>query len=112
MEKEPSPENSTSSPSTGGSFITLQKAIELGEYEPMVLARFDEWHKLSIHAQFQLVRKGLDNREHQIVSEWAEVNNVLDFSKKPELQPVLRNLEAQRKKILRDRERLYIEFTK
>lgn len=112
MEKETSPEKTTSSPSSGSSYLTLQKAIELGEYEPQVLAKFDEWHKLSIHAQFQLVRKGLDNREYQIVSEWAEVNNVLDFSKKPELQSVLRNLEAQRKQILRDRERLYIEFTK
>src|SRR6185369_864015 len=112
MEKETSGETIAQAPSQGGSFITLQKAIELGEYEPQVLAKFDEWHKLSRHAQFQLVRKGLDNREHQIVMEWAEVNNVLDFSKKPELQSVLRNLEAQRKQILRDRERLYIDFTR
>ncbi len=112
MEKENSPESPTQSTAGGTSFITLQKAIELGEYEPVNLAKFDEWHKLSQHAQFQLIRKGLDNHEHQLMKEWAEINNVLDFSKKPQLQTVLRNIEARIRQVHLDRERLYMEFIK
>jgi len=64
---------------------------------------------LSRHAQFQLIRQGLDNRERQLKMQWAEINNVLDFSQKPELQKVLRNLEAQIRQVYDDRERLYLE---
>lgn len=112
MEKESSPENTTQSQGGGSSYITLKKAIELGEYEPQYLANFDEWHKLSPHAQFQLIRQGLDNHERQLMMQWAEINNVLDFSKKPHLQPVLRNIEQKRREVLHDRERLYLEYMK
>ena len=112
MEKESSPETPAQSGSNGSTFITLQRAIELGEYEPVYLAKFAEWHKLSPHAQFQLIRKGLDNHENQLMREWAEINNVLDFSKKPQLQNVLRSIEAKIRQVHQDRERLYLEFVK
>lgn len=44
--------------------------------------------------------------------QWAEVNNVIDFSKKPELQVALDNIWAQRQKVLKDKERLYLEYSK
>ena len=40
--------------------MTLQKAIELGEYDPEFLATFAEWHGLSRHIQFQYIRQVLD----------------------------------------------------
>ncbi len=91
-------------------FLTLQKAIELGEYQPEFLSKYPEFQKLSKHAQFQLIRQAIDNRERQLISHWAEINNVLDFSKKPELQEPLKNLEMQRKLLMADKERLYMEF--
>jgi hypothetical protein len=112
MEKESNPENTTSGAPVQSPYLTLQKAIELGEYEPHVLSKYPEWHLLSKHAQLQLIRKGLDNREFQLKMEWAEIANVLDFSKKPHLEEVLKRIDTQRKKLYADRERLYIEYTK
>ena len=43
--------------------MTLQKAIELGEYDPDYLAQFAEWSSLSRHSQFELIRQALRNRD-------------------------------------------------
>jgi hypothetical protein len=112
MEKEANPDSGTSSTPHSSGFLTLQKAIELGEYEPEVLARYPEWSQLSTHGQLQLIRKGLDNREFQLKMEWAEIANVLDYSKKPHLAEVLKRIDVARKKLYADRERLYMEYTK
>lgn len=104
-------EQSSSSPATAQTqFITLQKAIELGEYEPSVLSKFDDWKLLSAHGQWQLIKQGLDNHERQLRVQWADVCNVLDFSKKTHLQAALRAIESKIKKVWDDRERLYLEF--
>ena len=66
--------------------MTLQGAVELGEYKPEYLATFPEWHTLSRHVQFQFIREGLDNRRKQLTVQWAEINNILDFRLKPHLK--------------------------
>lgn len=103
---------SSSGKTASSTLITLQKAVEMGEYEPKFLSGFAEWHSLSRHAQFEFIRQALDNRRRHLVSQWAELNNVLDFSKKPYLKQGLKNLEEQMKVLDADRERLYLEYSK
>jgi hypothetical protein len=102
----------TSRKPTSSSTMNLQKAIELGEYDPKFLSGFAEWHSLSRHSQFQYIRQALDNRRRHLIMQWAEINNVLDFSKKPHLQEALRNIEEQMRKLREDKEKLYIEYSK
>ena len=92
--------------------MTLQKAIDMGEYKPDYLATFPEWHKLSRHVQFQFIRQGLENRRRQLTIQWAEINNVIDFRLKPHLKIALKNIEVQIKKLDRDSEKLYLEYSK
>lgn len=92
--------------------MTLQKAIDLGEYDPSYLATFTEWHTLSRHIQFQYIRRALDNRHSHLITQWAEVNNMLDFSKKPQLTQALENIMSQIKKLEKDREKLYLDYSK
>lgn len=91
--------------------ITLLKAIELGEYEPSQLSRFPEWHTLSTHAQYELVRKGLQNHDFQLRRLWAEINNQLNFSAKPSLQKARDNVDTQIQQLRRDEDRLMVAFT-
>lgn len=91
--------------------LTLKKAIELGEYDPEFLATYPEWHTYSRHVQFQHIRKALDNRNRQLVVQWAEVNNMLDFHKKPYLKVALKNIEKQLALVEKDREKLYLEYS-
>ena len=91
--------------------MTLQKAVDMGEYEPEYLATFPEWHTLSKHVQFQFVKQGLDNRRRQLWLQWAEVNNTPDFRLKPHLIVALKNIEKQIKKLDDDWERLFVSFS-
>lgn len=91
--------------------MTLQKAIEMGEYNPDYLATFPAWHELSRHMQFQYIREALDNRNRHLITQWAEINNMLDFRVKPHLAVALKNIEKQLKKLDRDREKLYLEYS-
>lgn len=92
--------------------LSLQKAVELGEYEASYLSQFPEWSHLSRHSQFQLIKQALENRLSQLAVQWSDINNLLDFSKKPHLQEALRNIEEQRLKVLKDKEDLYMEYSK
>lgn len=92
--------------------MTLQKAVELGEYNPKFLSTFPEWHSLSRHAQFQFIREGLENRRRHLITQWAEINNFLDFRLKPHLKEALKNIELQLKILEDDRERLHLEYSK
>ena len=94
------------------SFLNLEKAIEFGEYDPQFLAGFPEWHELDRHAQFRLINQAIDNRRKHLLSQWADVSNVLDFRNKPHLNEALKNIEAQWKKVEIDRERLLVEYSK
>lgn len=73
----------SSKPKVKKSNITLQDAVEFGEYDPDYLQNFPEWHTLTPNIQWQLIRKALDIRRKQLLTHWAEINNSLDFSKKP-----------------------------
>ena len=92
--------------------MTLAQAVELGEYNPQYLSTFAEWHTLSRHVQFQYIRQALDNRNKHLIQQWAEIVNMLDFSKKPELADALQNIQKQIKDLDRDREKLYLEYSK
>ncbi|HSX48627.1 MAG TPA: hypothetical protein VLE44_00010 [Candidatus Saccharimonadales bacterium] len=92
--------------------ITLQQAIDFGEYHPEVLSTFPDFLILSPHAQFQLIRQALDNKNRQLVTQWAEINNFLDFSKKPELKEALDNLNKQIKNLENEREEIYLAYSK
>ncbi|MBN1169365.1 hypothetical protein JXA63_05775 [Candidatus Woesebacteria bacterium] len=97
--------------STPKTSLTLERAVRFGEYNPEYLASFPEWHELSRNIQFQYIKDALDNRIKVLRVRWAEVVNVLDFSKKAYLQEALKNIEKQIKKVEEDRERLYLKYS-
>lgn len=88
----------------------LREVVEMGEYDPEYLSTFAEWHSLSKPVQWTLIKKALDIRERQLVQQWAEINNVLDFRLKPELKVALKNIEKKRHEVMSDRERLLMEY--
>ncbi len=92
--------------------MTLKEAIELGEYNPEFLANFPEWHTFSRHVQFEYIRKALDNRNRQLLVQWAEINNTIDFRLKPQMAEALENIQKQMKKLDAERDRLYFEYSK
>ena len=110
-EFESSEQNLSSKPSLKKARITLQQAIEFGEYDPIFLANFSDWHTLSTHIQWQLIRKALDIRERQLITQYAELNNVLNYSKKPHVHKAVKNVEKQLVNLDKDREKLYIEYS-
>lgn len=93
-------------------FLTLEKAISLGEYNVKVLEKFSEFKSLSRHAQFQLIDEALRNKEKHLWKQWADINNQLDFSKKPHLREGLSNVQKQIDELHEDQEKLLIEFSK
>lgn len=92
--------------------MTFQKAIDMGEYDPKYLARFEEWKDFARHTQFQYIKTALENRRKHLLSQWADISTILDFSKKPELAKALKNIENQLHKIEDDREKLFVEYSK
>ncbi len=92
--------------------LTLGKAMELGEYDPSFLANFPEWHSLSRHIQFQYIRKALENRHRQLLTQYAELNNVLDLRNKPDIWKAIRNVNAQLHHLLEEKERIFLEYSK
>lgn len=105
--EEKTPKSSTGAAPT----MTLQKAVDLGEYKPEFLETFAEWHILSPHVQLQYIRQALANRRKHLLTQWAEISNVLDFRLKPELKGALRKIEDQMRKLEDDREKLYLEYS-
>lgn len=104
MESEATKEKGSSGVGPAGG-ITLQKAVELGEYKPEYLGKFPEWKLLSKHAQLQLIRQGIRNRKTQLMNQYASLFNVLDFRlKKPELEPRLNHILELVKQVDMDEE--------
>ena len=99
-------------PSSPGGNLTLSKAIELGEYNPEFLGQFPEWHTLSRHIQFEYIRQALETRNKQLITQWAQTVNILDFSKKPHLKDALKNIEGQLEKLKQDKEDLFVEYSR
>ncbi len=112
MEESEKGEVPTGGGTISSSKMTLAKAIEMGEYDPDYLATFPEWYTHPRHSQFQLISKALDNRRKHLLVQWAELNNVLDFSKKPHLRDALKNVEQQLRKVRGDKERIFVEFSR
>ncbi len=102
----------TNSRSSSPKKMTLETAVEMGEYEPSYLSTFPEWHRLTKYLQFQYIRRGIENRRRHLRVQWAEINNVLNFSLKPHLGKALKNIEVQLKELDEDEERLYLEYSK
>lgn len=111
FDTEPSQESVSVGSGYSGRTITLSQAVEMGEYDPAKLAAFSQWHTLSRHVQFQLIRQALDNRFKLLLQQWAAIANVPDFSRKPHLNEALRNAELQQEQLQRDKERLYLEYS-
>lgn len=112
MEDDDFKEQGSSSPKpTSSPTMTLQKAIDLGEYDPEYLGQFPEWHTLSRNIQFEFIRKALQTRNNQLIKQWAEIVNILDFRLKPHLKLALKNIEDQLEKVKADKERLYVEYS-
>ena len=110
-ENEPSLETSrTTKPSKTGK-MSLQQAIDLGEYRPEYLANFAEWHALSIYIQFQMIRQALEIRHRQLITQYAELNNVLDLRNKPHVQQAIKNVEKQLRMFEQDREELFVQYS-
>jgi hypothetical protein len=91
--------------------ITLDKAIELGEYDPNYLATFPEWQEFSRHIQFEYIKKGLQNRRRQIIMQYSELNNVLDLRNKPQVKEAIKNVEKRLQQFTEEREKLFIEYS-
>ena len=92
--------------------MTLQKAVDMGEYDPHFLANFAEWHELTSMMRWNYVRQAIKNRKRFLLMQWAEITNVLDLSQKPQLKEALKNIEKQQAKVGQDEEKLQIEFAK
>ena len=101
----------TQSKPTVGSKMTLKRAVDFGEYNPEYLSTFAEWHTLSRHIQFQYIKTALENRRKNLLMQYAEINNILDFSKKPYLKEAMGNIEKQLHEIEEDREKLFVEYS-
>jgi len=110
-EYEPKEQNLKSAPPQQNTGITLHQAIDFGEYNPEFLANFVEWHTLSPHIQWQLIRKALDIRYKQLITQYAELNNVLDLRNKPNVKGAMKKVEKQIDELAKDRERLYVEYS-
>lgn len=110
MEDEPNEKNMPKSSSRSTS-MTLQKAIDMGEYHPDFLAQFPEWHTYTRHVQFEYIRKAIENRNEQLIRQWAEITNILDFRLKPHLKDALKNIEKQLQKLGEEKEKLYVEYS-
>lgn len=110
-ESEEKEQNLRGKPQSISTSLTLEKAVELGEYDPNFLANFPQWHTLSRHVQFQYIRRALDNRHKQLLTQYAELNNVLDLRLKPDIWKAIRNMEKQLHHILEEKERLFAEYS-
>ena len=91
----------------GGSagFMTLQKAVELGEYKPEVLSQYSDWKLLSKHGQLQFIRTGLRYHKGQLLTQYASLFNIPNYSlKADELEPKLNHILDLVKEVDRDEE--------
>lgn len=92
--------------------MTLDKAVEMGEYNPDFLSTFPEWSGFTDNIRWHYIRDALKNRRYFLLKNWAEVNNTLDLRLKPELKQVLDKINNQLLELNRDEERLRIEYIK
>ena len=112
-DREPTPEKLQTGGTSSTPFIlNLQAAVNMGEYEPVYLSRFDEWHELTPNMQFEFVRKGIEQKRRQLRLQYATTFNAPNYSKKPHLEEAIKNIFARLRKLQEDEERLSIEFSR
>lgn len=92
--------------------MTLDKAVELGEYDPNFLSTFPEWAGFTTYIRWNYIRQAIKNRRRFLMLNWAETNNVLDFRLKPEMKGVLDKINQQLNFLNQEEERLRIEYIK
>ncbi len=111
FDSEPSIETASSAkPTTQSPTMTLQKAVDMGEYDPEYLASFPEWHTFSRILKYGFIKQALDNRQRQLDQQYAAIVNVIDFSKKPHLTQALDGIKEQWKRLSADKEKLLEEY--
>lgn len=110
-ETEPTIESNSSGGASGTGTMTLQQAVDMGEYRPEYLANFAEWHKLSTYIQFQMIRRALEIRHRQLITQYAELNNVLDLRNKPHVKQAMKNVEKLLRRFEQDREDLFVKYS-
>ncbi len=98
-------------PPPGKLKLTLEKAIDFGEYDPEYLAQFQEWHAYTRHMQFELIKKALLNRRRQLLNQWMELNCANDYRIKPHLQEASSSIDRQLEKLTKDKEMLYSRYS-
>lgn len=91
--------------------MDLDKAVELGEFHPEKLRKFPWFRGLSKHAQLQLVKKAIENHHKQLILHYADVNNLLDSSKKPGVQKALDRIFKKIQEFEREKERILLELS-
>ncbi len=90
--------------------ITLQRAVDLGEYDPEYLSSFPEWHDLTPHLQWRMVHQAIKNRRTSLNVNWAEIANQPNYSQKPHLKPIQESIQKQLKQLQADEENLQNYF--
>lgn len=90
--------------------MTLQKAVDLGEYDPDYLSTFPDWHEITPHLQWRMVHQAIKNRRTSLMVNWAEVANQPNYSKKPHLKPIQESIEKQLRQLQEDEEKLQDYF--
>jgi len=91
--------------------LTLDKVVEMGEYDINFLSTFSQWQSFSKNMKWHYILQGLKNRRKFLELNYAETFNIIDFSKKPQLQQVLDNIQTQLKQLQSDEEKLRLEYT-
>jgi hypothetical protein len=92
--------------------MTLEKAIEMGEYNPDFLSTFPEWSTFTNYIRWHHIRRAIVNRRRFLLLNYAETNNVLDLRLKPEMKLVMDRIYRQLDLLAREEERLRLEFIK
>lgn len=91
-------------------FLSFAEAIDFGKYEPDFLKQFAEWQTFDRYTQFQFIAKALKNRRRRLRLHWAELNNQLDYGKKPYLKEAQKKIEQAISDLNEEEERLLVEY--
>lgn len=99
-----------SKPKTSSPQMTLERAIELGEYDPKFLGTFPQWQDLSDNIRFNYILRAIKNRRQFLRLNYAETFNVIDYSQKPELKKVLEAINDRLDELQKEEEKYRIEY--
>lgn len=95
---------------TSKSPLTFKESIDLGKYDEEYLNQYQEWRDMDRQIRFQFISQALKNRRLQLRTQWAELANQLDFSKKPYLKEAQKKVEQALRDLNDDEEQLLVEY--